>query len=114
MELPRLSVDIDLNYIGEIGREAMVLDRQKIEERIVAICELRKFILYRKPGVHAGGKIIWRYPSALGHIGNLEIDLNFMYRIPLLPINKKALIQIGNSSVENIMMTVLAYADIIW
>lgn len=80
----------------------MVLDRQKIEERIVAICELRKFILYRKPGVHAGGKIIWRYPSTLGHIGNLEIDLNFMYRIPLLPINKKASIQIGNSSVENI------------
>lgn len=34
----------------------MALDRQKIEERIVAICELRKFILYCKPGVHTGGK----------------------------------------------------------
>lgn len=102
LELPRLSVDIDLNYIGEVEREKMLLDRKKVEERIIAICKLQKFTLYRKPEVHAGGKLVWRYPSTLGHTGNLEIDLNFMYRIPLLPINKKTSIQIGDSYVKNI------------
>lgn len=45
-----------------------------------------RFTIYRKPTVHAGGKVVWRYPSALGNTGNLEIDLNFMYRVPLLSI----------------------------
>lgn len=102
LDLPRLSVDIDLNYIGEVKREKMLPDRERIEERIVAICELQKFVLHRKPTVHAGGKLVWRYSSALGHVGNLEIDLNFMYRIPLLPVNRKTSMRIGDLSVNNI------------
>lgn len=102
LKLPRLSVDIDLNYIGEIDRKKMLLDRQHIEERIATICKLQKFIPGRKPMVHAGGKSIWRYPSVLGHAGNLAIDLNFMYRIPLLPINQKHSIKIGHFFAKNI------------
>ncbi|HBC71853.1 MAG TPA: nucleotidyl transferase AbiEii/AbiGii toxin family protein [Coxiellaceae bacterium] len=104
LELPRLSIDIDLNYIGEIDRENMMFDRKRTEERIIAICELQKFMLYRQPSVHAGGKLIWRYPSALGYMGNLEMDLNYMYRIPLLPVSQKTSIQIGDFSVKNIVV----------
>ena len=38
------------------------------------------------PDEHAGGKWYLRYKSALGHNENLELDLNFMYRVPLLPL----------------------------
>ena len=102
MELPRLSVDIDLNYIGEIRREKMLRDRQIIEERIIAICELQGFTVYRKPTLHAGGKIIWRYPSALGNMGNLEMDLNFMYRVPLLPVSYENSWPVGENLIEKI------------
>lgn len=102
LNLPRLSVDIDLNYIGEIEREKMLQARNTIEERIVNICELQGFAIYRKPTAHSGGKIVWRYPSALGNTGNLEIDLNFMYRIPLLPITLKKSCDIGGKCIENI------------
>lgn len=102
MKLPRLSVDIDLNYIGEIQREKMLQDRQIIEERIVAICELQGFTIYRKPTVHAGGKIVWRYPSALGNTGNLEMDLNFMYRVPLLPVRYEDSCSIGENLIRKI------------
>ncbi|MBN2689362.1 MAG: nucleotidyl transferase AbiEii/AbiGii toxin family protein [Gammaproteobacteria bacterium] len=102
LNLPRLSVDIDLNYIGEIDREKMLLDRDVIEARIVDICKMQGFTIYRKPTVHAGGKVVWRYPSALGNSGNLEIDLNFMYRVPLLPISLSSSCLIGGRRVKDI------------
>ena len=38
------------------------------------------------PAEHAGGKWQLRYPAASGQGGNLEVDVNFMFRIPLWPI----------------------------
>ncbi|MCL2649259.1 MAG: hypothetical protein FWD61_20055 [Phycisphaerales bacterium] len=40
----------------------------------------------RAPADHAGGKWQLRYESAIGEGGNMEVDLNFMYRVPLWPV----------------------------
>lgn len=101
--LPRLSVDIDLNYIGAIDREIMLIDREMVQTTITAICQKRGLFLERNPNVHAGGKMVWRYPSVLGaQMGNLEIDLNFMYRIPLWPIEYKSSCKIGSFQIHQI------------
>ena len=84
--LPRLSVDIDLNYVGAVDREGMLAERPKVEEAVSAVCQREGFVIRRIPGDHAGGKWQLRYQSALGPGGNLEIDLNFMFRVPLWPI----------------------------
>ncbi len=36
------------------------------------------------PEEHAGGKWSLRYESAPGRTGNLEVDLNFMFRVPVV------------------------------
>jgi predicted nucleotidyltransferase component of viral defense system len=100
--LPRLSVDIDLNYIGSADREIMLSERPLLQKAITAICERHGLTLDRNPNRHAGGKMIWRYPSSLGQMGNLEIDLNFMYRIPLWPIEFKSSCPVGSKQVHNI------------
>jgi predicted nucleotidyltransferase component of viral defense system len=84
--LPRLSVDIDLNYIGAVDRETMLAERPKVEEAIRATCSREGFSVRRVPEQHAGGKWLLRYESALGQGGNLQLDLNFMFRIPLWPV----------------------------
>lgn len=88
--LPRLSVDIDLNYIGSPDRAKMLQEKSLINQTIYKILEDNKFEYYRHPDNHAGSKMIWRYQSVLGHKGNLEIDLNYMHRQPLLNIELKA------------------------
>ena len=85
-DVPRLSVDIDLNYIGAEDREAMLTERPKIEKAVQAVFSREDFKVRRMPEEHAGGKWSLRYQSALGHGGNLEVDLNFMFRIPLWPV----------------------------
>lgn len=95
-DLPRLSVDIDLNYIGAIDRETMLTERPNVEQAVQAVCSREGMAVTRLPGDHAGGKWRLRYDSALGSGGNLEIDLNFMFRVPLWPVAPRDSHQIGS------------------
>ena len=84
-DLPRLSVDIDLNYRGAADRAGMPAEREGIERAVQAVCQREELAVSRVPDDHAGGKWRLRYASALGGRGNLEVDLNFMFRVPLWP-----------------------------
>jgi predicted nucleotidyltransferase component of viral defense system len=84
--IPRLSIDIDLNYIGAIEREKMLEDRPKFEKAVEGVFSREGFTVKRKPVEHAGGKWRLSYQGLEGLSGNLEVDLNFMFRIPLWPV----------------------------
>ncbi len=84
-DVPRLSVDIDLNYIGAADRETMLAERPKVEEAVQAVCSREGLALRRMPPDHAGGKWRLAYTGTRGAPGNLELDVNFMLRTPLWP-----------------------------
>jgi hypothetical protein len=84
-EVPRLSVDIDLNYVGPADREAMLADRPKVEQAVQAVCSREGLAIRRMPPDHAGGKWRLTYVASKGASGNLELDVNFMLRTPLWP-----------------------------
>ena len=58
LDLPRLSVDIDLNYIGAVDKKLMLEERPLIERRIASSCSKLDFNIKKSPGEHAGGKYI--------------------------------------------------------
>ena len=87
-DVPRLSVDIDLNYVGAANRETMLLERPKVEDALQAVFAREGYTVRRVPTEHAGGKWQLRYSSAGGQGGNLEVDVNFMFRIPLWPVQR--------------------------
>lgn len=86
-DVPRLSVDIDLNYVGEVDRELMDIDKSIIDQAIDAVCSREGYVIIRKPDDHAGGKYTLRYESVITPTAILQLDLNFMYRVPLWSIN---------------------------
>ncbi len=82
-DVPRLSVDIDLNYIGAADRETMLAERPKLEQAVQAVCSREGLTVKRMPSEHAGGKWRLTYVASTGGSGNLELDVNFMLRAPL-------------------------------
>ncbi|MEI6518899.1 MAG: nucleotidyl transferase AbiEii/AbiGii toxin family protein [bacterium] len=82
-DLPRLSIDIDLNYIGSENREVMLDERTKIDDAIRSVCHREGYIIQKSPDEHAGGKWQLRYDSAMGQGGNLALDINYLLRVPL-------------------------------
>jgi predicted nucleotidyltransferase component of viral defense system len=87
-DLPRLSVDIDLNYMGMPDREGMISERPMVEKAMEAVFQRENLMIRRIPSKHAGGKWQLKYQGVFGNQGNLEVDLNFMFRIPLWDIQK--------------------------
>jgi len=100
--VPRLSVDIDLNYIGAPDKETMLAERQKMDKAIEAVCQREGFMLRHSPAEHAGGKWLLRYESVFGHGANLTIDVNFMFRIPLWPVVMSRSHKVGPYMAEQI------------
>ncbi len=88
-DVPRLSVDIDLNYIGAEDRDGMLAERPKVEQAVQAVFAREGFTVRRMPDEHAGGKWSLRYENTLGRSSNLEVDINFMFRIPLWPVTTR-------------------------
>ena len=85
-DVPRLSVDIDLNYVGAETREAMLEERPRIENAMRDVFSREDFSVRRIPEEHAGGKWSLRYAASSGQSGGIEVDLNYMYRVPLWPV----------------------------
>ena len=54
-DVPRLSVDIDLDYVGTADRETMLADRPEVEQAIQAVCGRLGIQVKRVPSDHAGG-----------------------------------------------------------
>ena len=101
-DVQRLSVDVDLNYVGEEERMAMLADRSKIDQALQAVFTREGFSVKRIPEEHAGGKWRLRYPNAYGRTSNLEIDINFMYRVPLWPIAELDSTKVGGWQAKKI------------
>jgi len=102
---PRLSVDIDLNYIGSADVETMKKERPKIEEAVIKIVEDREYDILREPGdEHAGGK--WRisYKDLWGESKNLEYDINYLYRVPIGTPQKQLFKAFGDSKAFEIIL----------
>ena len=96
-DLPRLSVDIDVNYVGAADRETMMAERPKIEEALGQVVGRLGMTVKRAPSDHAGGKWRLSYMSALGRPAILQVDVNFMLRTPLwAPVERDSFEFIGD------------------
>jgi predicted nucleotidyltransferase component of viral defense system len=81
--MPRLSVDIDINYIGAEDRATMAAERPRLDTALVQVASRLGLGIKRAPDEHAGGKWRMSYTSVLGRPATLEVDINYMLRVPL-------------------------------
>ena len=95
-EPSRLSVDLDFNYIGHPERGKMLKDRPRVEEAIEQLAQRQGYIVQRSADAFAGRKIYLTFVSALGKRDRIEIDLNFLFRVPLAGTNTLELWQPGD------------------
>lgn len=101
-DVPRISVDVDLNYIGALDRKTMLAERPELERAMEAVVGRLGLTLQRAPEAHAGGKWRLRYASVLGQGGTLELDINYMYRMPLWPFARLHSRPVGSRQVRDI------------
>lgn len=95
LDVPRLSVDLDLNYVGSPDRAVMLAERPIFEQAIHAVCARERLSIARVPGEHAGGKWRLAFERANGGAGRLELDVNYLLRVPLWPAASRDSLGVG-------------------
>lgn len=83
--LPRLSVDIDMDFSDNVPREEMLTMRKQITERISKYMTASGYHLSQKSKTyHALDSFVYEYQNAGGMKDNLKIEINYMLRCHIL------------------------------
>jgi hypothetical protein len=83
---PRLSVDLDFNFVGSVEREEMLAARPDVERSAVTVARALGYQVQISRNDHAGRKFFLRYIDLFGAPNRIELDLNFLHRQPLEPL----------------------------
>jgi len=90
-DLPRLSVDIDMDYSKDVPREAMLQEREQITDHIQKYMTASGYSLSPKSKqYHALDSFVFEYVNAGGMKDNLKIEINYMLRCHVFPVSRRA------------------------
>ena len=87
LPLPRLSFDIDINYVGEVDWSAMMNDKPAFESRVISIMESKNYRVQNAPP-QGRGKWTFRCAAALGGETSLHVDFNYQARAPIFDVQR--------------------------
>ena len=88
--MPRLSVDIDLDFSKECNRDEMINDRTIINETILNFMFSNGYSLSpNTKNPHSLDSWVFYYQNAGGNKDNIKIEINYSMRNHILPIIKK-------------------------
>lgn len=88
LNVPRLSVDIDISYVGSLSRERMLAERPAIERGLEEVARFQGYDVASGEGGHAGRTFVLRYRGDWGP-DHVKIDCIYMNRSPLLPLRQR-------------------------
>ena len=91
----RLSVDLDYNYVGQLDRAAMLEARPVVEQAVVDLARRQGYRVQQSADAFAGRKFYLLYRSVLGPEERIEVDLNFLFRLPIAGTEVRELWQPG-------------------
>jgi len=88
--MPRLSVDIDLDFAIPCSREQMLVDRANINDELLRYMEQESYILLpNTKNPHTLDSWVFGYINAGGNRDVIKIEINYSNRCHVLPIETK-------------------------
>jgi predicted nucleotidyltransferase component of viral defense system len=107
----RLSVDLDYNYVGSAEREKMLKERPALESAVIELAKRQGHRVQLSADTFAGRKIFLAYRSVFGPDERIEVDLNFLFRVPLVSAQVLPLWQPGG--LDQPMLRVVSMEELI-
>lgn len=93
--MPRLSVDIDFNFVSGEQREDMLKSRENIDKILTKIFTMNGYGM-EKIKRYALLQYNLKYTNTAGNIDRIKVEINFMERIPVFEIVEKKISILNN------------------
>lgn len=95
-DLPRLSVDTDLNYIKAVDKTQMEKDRAELAQIILSVFS-HHYDVKTSKDEYALLQYEFRYKTVSGSGDKLKIDINFLHRLPVIATVQSSFERFGQS-----------------
>ena len=95
VELPRLSVDIDLDFIVNVGKEELPEIKEKFKKRLTDYMWQEGYSLADSRDHFALTSFLFYYVNNAGNRDNIKVEINFLDRCHVLPLEKKRILTKG-------------------
>ena len=96
IELPRLSVDIDLDFTENLSKDDIAEIKEKLTKRLTDYMWQEGYSLMVSPREHyALLSFTFNYVNNAGNRDNIKIEINFMDRCHILPLEQKQVLSKG-------------------
>jgi len=103
-DLPRLSVDIDLDYTINNSKEEMMKERAEITAILERYMAAGQYELSKKSkSTHSLDSFVYVYLNSGGMKDNIKIEINYSLRSHILPFESKPIETIGIFSKTNVL-----------
>lgn len=95
VELPRLSVDIDLDFTENLAREELLVEKAKISKRITDYMWQEGYATADTRDHYALTSFLFTYNNNAGNRDNIKIEINYLDRCHILPLENKKILTKG-------------------
>lgn len=95
VELPRLSVDIDLDLTENVDKETLQSVKDSITKRLTDYMRQEGYSLSDKRNYFALTALLFNYINSAGNRDNIKVEINFLNRCHVLPLEKKKILTKG-------------------
>lgn len=94
--LPRMSIDLDLDYTHNVTREGMLEERRRISESITKYMTANGYELSPKSKTpHSLDSFVFSYSNAGGMKDNIKVEINYSLRAHVLPTENRTVKTLG-------------------
>lgn len=94
--LPRLSVDIDLDYTHNDSREEMFEQRRRISDSILKYMTMNEYELSPKSkSYHSLDSYVFSYANTADMKDNIKVEINYSLRSHILPLEQRPIETLG-------------------
>ncbi len=98
LQLVRLSVDIDLNYIGQLDREEMLWERPQVIKAVEQISHALGYKVQRGVDDHALVEWYLSYQDHTGKFDQIQVEINFLMRACVLAPELRQAASLGDEA----------------
>ncbi len=102
LNLPRLSVDADLNYVKEVERGNMKKDRGEIDELLPEFFNEEYNVTISKKD-YALSQFELRYDTVSMSRDLIKLEINYLHRLPMMDLNEKEIEKFGSKVKMNLL-----------
>ena len=95
VELPRLSVDIDLDFNVNVNRDELPEIKEKFKKRLTDYMWQEGYSLADSRDHFALTSFLFNYINNAGNRDNIKVEINFLDRCHVLPLEKKRILTKG-------------------